>query len=372
LKELTEMASDSQKLSGFYKGLVVDTMDPLQRNRIKCHVIGLMEPSESIWVEQVTSIFGGSKTLSGINSTPKKDSIVWLFFDGGNPLYPHYFGYLRGGGDTSIYAIVEDKSQEKSDPGQWKNESDEASEAKQLPEVEALEFELEELHSKATYPLNNVISTESGFFYIDDSQGNERVGFQHKTGTMIEVRPNGDLTIKTLNDSYFLTKNNNKRLVGGTEDIHVVKDHTEIRDAKSTSTLKGDTKIQVTEGKVDLLVDKGDTTIDLKGKKTETVAKEVSETYKNTKSETVTGKVTETYNNTKNETVAGKVTETFKAGQETTVTGVHNISATTSATVTSPKTTIEGTSEAALNSSSKVSISGGGQVKITGGRIQLN
>lgn len=67
-----------------------------------------------------------------------------------------------------------------------------------------------------TYPYNNVTQTESGHFMeMDDTPGRERVRLQHRTGTFIEMHPNGDEVHKVYGDGYEITIKNKNVLIKG-------------------------------------------------------------------------------------------------------------------------------------------------------------
>jgi hypothetical protein len=66
------------------------------------------------------------------------------------------------------------------------------------------------------YPYNNITQTESGHtFEMDDTKGRERVRLQHRSGSFIEMHPNGDEVHKVYGDGYEITiKNKNVRIKG--------------------------------------------------------------------------------------------------------------------------------------------------------------
>ena len=63
-----------------------------------------------------------------------------------------------------------------------------------------------ELPYAAIYPYNHVYESESGHLLeFDDTTNNERIHLRHKSGTGLEIFPNGDQTTIT-NNSYSITK----------------------------------------------------------------------------------------------------------------------------------------------------------------------
>ena len=60
--------------------------------------------------------------------------------------------------------------------------------------------------NQPTYPYNNVKQTRSGhMFEMDDTKGRERVRLQHRTGTFIEMHPDGSEVHKVFGDGYEIT-----------------------------------------------------------------------------------------------------------------------------------------------------------------------
>jgi hypothetical protein len=72
------------------------------------------------------------------------------------------------------------------------------------------------------YPYNNVTQTESGHsFELDDTPQRERVRLQHRSGTFIEMHPNGDEVHKVYGDGYEITIKNKNVMIKGTCNITV-------------------------------------------------------------------------------------------------------------------------------------------------------
>ena len=65
-------------------------------------------------------------------------------------------------------------------------------------------------------PYNNITQTPSGhMFEMDDTNSRERVRLQHRTGTFIEMHPNGDEVHKVYGDGYEITIKNKNVLIKG-------------------------------------------------------------------------------------------------------------------------------------------------------------
>jgi hypothetical protein len=95
-------------------------------------------------------------------------------------------------------------------------------------------------------PYNNITQTPSGhMFEMDDTNSRERVRLQHRTGTFIEMHPNGDEVHKVYGDGYEITIKNKNVLIKGHCNITI--------EGDSIIDIKGD-KIERVAGDYDLQV----------------------------------------------------------------------------------------------------------------------
>lgn len=75
------------------------------------------------------------------------------------------------------------------------------------------------------YPFNTVTQTESGhLFELDDTPKRERVRLAHRTGTFIEMHPNGDEVHKVFGDGYEITIKDKNVLIQGKCNIEILGD----------------------------------------------------------------------------------------------------------------------------------------------------
>lgn len=89
------------------------------------------------------------------------------------------------------------------------------------------------------YPYNNVTQTPSGHsFELDDTPQRERVRLQHRTGTFIEMHPNGDEVHKVYGNGYTIIVQDNNVLISGN---CIVK-------------IEGDANIQITGDKIETVL----------------------------------------------------------------------------------------------------------------------
>jgi len=78
---------------------------------------------------------------------------------------------------------------------------------------------------RPVFPYNHVTQTPSGhLFELDDTPTRERVRLQHRSGTFIEMHPNGDEVHKICGDGYEITINDKNMLVQGNMTITVLGD----------------------------------------------------------------------------------------------------------------------------------------------------
>lgn len=93
-------------------------------------------------------------------------------------------------------------------------------------------------------PYNNVTSTPSGHtFELDDTRGRERVRLQHRTGTFIEMHPNGDEVHKVYGNGYEITIQDKNILVKGNCNLTV--------NGDANINIKGN-KVEYIEGNYEL------------------------------------------------------------------------------------------------------------------------
>lgn len=109
------------------------------------------------------------------------------------------------------------------------------------------------------YPYNNITQTESGHtFEMDDTPSRERIRLNHRSGTFIEMHPNGDEVHKVYGDGYEIVIKNKNVLIKGTCNI----------------TINGDANMHVL-GNHNVQVD-GDYNLQVAGKMSQRVVGDVS------------------------------------------------------------------------------------------------
>ena len=147
-----------------------------------------------------------------------------------------------------------------------------------------LNFDLRD-NGTSQYPLNQVKETISGHVSeVDDTPNNERLLWKHKTGSGVEMRPDGTVIVSSRHNTIHITGGDQKVLIEGDGDIHYL----------------GNLKLHVT-GDMDVEVG-GNYNLQVHGDKTEEIYGGSSTTIHENKLETISG------NNSK--FVAGTNTDT--------------------------------------------------------------
>jgi hypothetical protein len=85
---------DQLKLSGIYRGIVVDNVDSSKFGRIKVKVHGLFDDvntGQIPWAKPALPIFTGAGVGYGNFAVPEIGSYVWCFFEAGDVYQPIYF-----------------------------------------------------------------------------------------------------------------------------------------------------------------------------------------------------------------------------------------------------------------------------------------
>jgi len=105
MKYLSIALQRNKQINGLYIGEVVNNTDSKNRNRIQVKINGITDEVDNdanyLWAEQGGPIAKGSKTVTGISTSPSVGELVYIMFLNGSPSHPIYFAMVRGGGDAS-------------------------------------------------------------------------------------------------------------------------------------------------------------------------------------------------------------------------------------------------------------------------------
>jgi len=98
----------------------------------------------------------------------------------------------------------------------------------------------------ASYPFNHVYESESGHIIeVDDTEGAERINIHHKSGTFIEIHPDGSMVRKVAGKGYEVIVSDDNVHVKGNYNITVEGDASIYTKGDSHTKTKGDHTVEV-------------------------------------------------------------------------------------------------------------------------------
>lgn len=281
----------------WFMGVVEDINDPIKQGRVRVRCFGFHTADKtSIPTESLPWAICGQPTqsasMSGIGISPtgivNGSWVIGFFMDGKNAQQPVVLSTFHGMSER-----LPDPSKGFNDPDdqyptdEYLNESSvnrlarnenidntlvktkNDSLDKNIPTATDESWSEPRSPYNTQYPKNKVISTESGHVIeLDDTPDAERVHVYHKSGTFVEMYPDGSVVTKV--------KNNKYEIVIGDDNIHV--------NGNYNITVDGDSSVYV----------KGDATVKVDGNVKETVGGDVNRTIQGNVEETINGDYTRT------------------------------------------------------------------------------
>lgn len=199
----------------WFIGTVVDIGDPLQLGRLRVRIDGIHSddkqaiPDDALpWAQIVVPISEGGTNGLGINTGIRPNARVFgVFLDGTDSQSPMVIGSMPkyetdAEGGRSTDQLTRGTNTISKSPDTVINEPDSPY--------------------NAVYPNNAVHRTHSGHVVeIDDTPDAERIHIYHKSGTFVEMHPNGDVVTH---------HKNGFRSVTGNDKLHVTGDLTIVAD----------------------------------------------------------------------------------------------------------------------------------------------
>ena len=209
----------------WFIGTVTNIEDPLEMGRVRVRVIGVHQdneleiPPENLpWAQTVVPITqGGTNGLGNILGIQVGARVFGIFLDGTDSQLPLILGSMpkyeaESAGDRSTPQLARGTNTITKTPDTITSEPDSPY--------------------AAVYPHNKAMTTTSGHaIEIDDTPDAERIHIYHKSGTFIEIHPNGDVVTHTKNGF---------KTVTGNDKIHVTGDLDITVDGNMNVTVKGD------------------------------------------------------------------------------------------------------------------------------------
>ena len=250
----------------WFIGVVKNIIDPIKMGRIQVRIHGVHgEDLEQVsddnlpWAQVLTPITeGGTNGLGNSLGIQINARVFGVFLDGKNSQQPLVLGSIPHSerGSSTVTAAGETTKTEVT--------TNLMAQGKNLitTENKPIDGNIDEPEHPyaATYPNNKVQVTPRGHVIeIDDTTDAERIHIYHRTGSFIEIHPNGDVVTHSKNAWKSVTGNDRE---------HVTTDKELVVDNDYTMTIRGNLDIQVAKNvtingkKIDL----NSTSVQLKGR----------------------------------------------------------------------------------------------------------
>lgn len=209
--------------NGFYVGVVESIEDPLKIGRLKVRVKGVHADSD---VQIPTADLPWAAPMHPITSAAHKGigiggvgvvigtQVVCFFRDPGRYQEPVVVGTLPGLFHNEEATDSNIREKKESDFGRIatnnmidktlvKVKKDRVQEAKGGP----VDFKEPETPYNAKYGMDSTYTSKSGHvFEIDDTESAERIHIWHKSGTFIEIHPDGKTVVRSEGDTFEINK----------------------------------------------------------------------------------------------------------------------------------------------------------------------
>lgn len=229
----------------WFLGDVISLADPLELGRIRVRIYGVhceetVEiPEDGVpWAQVVMPIgAGGTKGLGNSLGVQIGARVFGIFLDGKDSQSPLILGSVP-------------KYEEESKGGRSTNQL--ARGTQTLTKTPNQLLEEPDNPYAAVYPNNKVTETPSGHVVeFDDTPDAERIHIYHKSGTFVEMHPNGDVVTQ---------HKNGFRTVTGNDKLHVTGNMEILVDGDMQVTVKGNViedfkKNQTTNVGEDVIID---------------------------------------------------------------------------------------------------------------------
>jgi len=236
------MRKNFMGMDGFvwWMGVVENRLDPKKVGRVQVRIFGLHTddmsyiPREDLpWAQPMISV------NNQMTSTPKEgDMVVGFFFDGDACQYPMIMGIVPGIPEQTP-PISKGFSDPRTDFSKYPAEGKDAlsnrypyrlneSTLSRVARNENLDNTVirtmldnqvgpePKTAYAVQYPFDNVMESESGHvFELDDTPGAERVNLAHRSGSYIEMAPDGSTTHKVIANNFQVIISNDNVWIGG-------------------------------------------------------------------------------------------------------------------------------------------------------------
>lgn len=208
----------------WFKGIVENINDPLKLGRV--YVRNLVEqtltsqndytdPNDIHWAEVLMPPTGPNRFGVGVSplGMERGTFVLCFYMDPKNKKQPVVFGTLasydeeEGASSHSVSAQAR---------GEWKDTKT------YYPKVEPKSA------YRAQYPYNKTITTKSGHVLeLDDTPTFERIHIYHRSGSYIEIRPDGTIVSKSVNNVIDVS-GEGRTIIAGNGNITILADNGEL------------------------------------------------------------------------------------------------------------------------------------------------
>jgi hypothetical protein len=332
------------RFDGNYRAIVEDTNDPLNAGRVRVRIFGIHSPDPTVtpteqllWAEPALGLYHGGGILNDKNIndeadldgryTPKKDivadipsrnvtqltpsdgkwedavmnacgaggiytvprlgSIVWIFFDSGNHLYPKYWATAPRKEDwvqqrNKIDELIAEKRDQiaklkdaiTTDTTEYKGSGEATKNAKVATKIPTPKMWIHQLSDITNAEITSVTSAFGATYIIVNKNGKERLYvFNKGTAQYTDEQGQSKTLIGISNNSGSDQNNDYQMMVGNNVEIHLLGDYNLF--AKNNIFLETEGNVEINsktnvgivarEGDIDIIVKKGHCNIDVEG-----------------------------------------------------------------------------------------------------------
>lgn len=232
----------------WFMGVVEDRNDPVRLGRVRVRCYGWHTddkdqiPTKHLpWAQVVQNVTSAAVSGKGTSPTGLVEGswVIGFFLDGDRAQEPIVMGSLAG-----IPEFLADTTKGFNDPnGVYPLYVDESDVNKLARGTNSITKSPDSVTGEpaspyaAQYPKNHVYESESGHVVeIDDTANAERIHIYHKSGTFIEMHPNGDVVTHHKNGFRTVTGNDKLHVTG---DLNIVADGNITMDGKTINLNSG-------------------------------------------------------------------------------------------------------------------------------------
>lgn len=255
----------------WWQGVVVDRNDPFKIGRCRVRILGYHDDENNIPDDHLPWAYPAMP----INVRPNSVATglvegVWVlgFFRDGNdaqePVITHLINYGKARDDDSYKPAEKTLHTENFATGEMNTNKLSRGESKGtiIDEHNSVPAGFPQSPYNAQFPHNYVEESESGHvIQVDDTEGAERLSISHRSGTFIEIHPDGTTVSKVVGERYTVIMSNDTLEIKGNVNVKVDGDvNMEMRHRVEDiggdflEDIKGSHRLKVDGSKSDVIV----------------------------------------------------------------------------------------------------------------------